>query len=108
MKRFRFLALLVLLILACLIVVPVCLAHRQKEQEKANAALNAATKNNDTAGVIAALNRGADANARDLPPDTRSFWKRIWEGLQGKHRESEQAPTTLLVALMSREGYQEG
>src|SRR5579884_43621 len=103
MKRKRFLVLIILMLLACLVVIPVSLLYRQVQQEKANTALIAAAKNNDTTRVIAALKEGADANARDLPPDTRSFWQRLWDGLRGRRRRTEEAPTALLVALLPQQ-----
>ncbi|HZO90443.1 MAG TPA: hypothetical protein VFB38_19105 [Chthonomonadaceae bacterium] len=102
MKRRGSVGLVMLLLVGGLLAIPVWLTYRAVQQEKANAALIAEVKKNDTAGVIAALKEGAAPNDRALPPDTHPFWQHLWDALRGRHRRTEEAPTALLVALMPR------
>ncbi|HZO91879.1 MAG TPA: ankyrin repeat domain-containing protein [Chthonomonadaceae bacterium] len=63
--------------------VPSGLVYRQVQHEKANTALIAAVKNNDTAGVMAALNRGADINAKDMNGRTALEQAVVAENVEG-------------------------
>jgi hypothetical protein len=79
-------------------------AYEQVQQAQLNRALIAAAKQNDAEAVISLLAKGADVKARDLPPDTRSFWQRLWDRLRGKQTQKGYAPSVLLVAMDVRGG----
>ena len=53
-------------------------AQADANQARRNQALLAAVRADRPAEVMAALRQGADANARDLPLDTRTLWQRLW------------------------------
>jgi hypothetical protein len=80
------------------------IVYRGVRQPELNNALIAAVKKNDTAAVVALLREEADANARDLPSDTRSMWWRVWDILRGKHLAVGPSPTALVVALDTDDG----
>jgi ankyrin repeat protein len=73
--------------------------YRELRQPELNHALIAAAKRGDTAAVVSLLREGADPNARDLPPDARSMWLRLWDRIRGKTSPTEDGPAALLVAL---------
>jgi uncharacterized protein len=45
------------------------------------------------------LAKGADANAKDLPPDTRRVWQRVWDSIRGKKLPIQPAQSALLLAV---------
>jgi len=73
--------------------------YRELRQPELNSALIAAIKRNDTVLVMALLGQGADANARDLPPDTRSQWGRLWDYLRRKPPPRVEGTSALFVAM---------
>jgi ankyrin repeat protein len=79
--------------------VSVAEAFRQGRQQAANRTLIAAIKKNDAKAVTTTLAKGADPNAKDLPPDPRGVWQRVWDSLRRKRLQTGDAPTALLVAL---------
>ncbi len=78
---------------------PLGQVYRQALQEQCNTTLIAAIKRNDAIVVRALLAQGADATARDLPPDKRSLWQRLLDDLHGRRRSVGNVPPALLVAL---------
>jgi len=95
---------LVGLLILLLFLVPLGIAvkkvYRENQQPELNRALIAAVKKNDTAAVVALLAQGADANARDVSPDTRSVWLRLRDRFAGKPHPTEYGPTVLILALV--------
>jgi ankyrin repeat protein len=73
--------------------------YRELRQPELNAALIAAVKKNDTAATISRLQDGADPNARDLEPDTRSLWERLSDRFRGKPPRTNRGNSVLFVAL---------
>jgi len=74
-------------------------AYRELRQPELNSALIVAVKRNDTPSVMALLAQGADANAVDIPPDTRSQWSRLWDYLRRKPLPKVEGTSALFVAL---------
>ncbi len=64
---------------------------RESRQEEKNRALIEAVKRNDAAAVIALLNAGADANAKDLTRYTRPVSQVFWDIV---HRRPQPPPQT--------------
>ncbi len=101
MKRSRLKPVLIglaaLLLIAGLAALPVV---RELRQERKDQGLIAAVKRDNAPAVVRLLNEGANANARDLPRDTRPFWRVCWDMLRGRHRQSETlARTALLIGV---------
>ena len=109
MKRLRLKPLLiglaVLLLIAGLIALQ---AVRELRQESKDRSLIAAVKRADPDNVkradadeiVRLLNEGADANAKDLPKDTRPFWRVCWDILRHRHTDAEnKAPTVLSMVF---------
>jgi len=101
MKRRRLKPLLIglaaLLLIAGLVALPVV---RELRQEAKDRALIAAIKRYDDSSVVELLNEGADANARELPKETRSVLRLGWDILLGRHAMDENAGRTpLLIAF---------
>jgi ankyrin repeat protein len=95
----KLLGFVILLLFVLPLGLSVAQAFREGRQQALNRALIAAIKNNDAKAVITALAKGANPNARDLQPDHRSAWQRLWDSLQRKRLQTDDAPTALLVAL---------
>lgn len=73
--------------------------YRDVRLTELNASLIAALKKNNASSVVSLLSQGADPNSREIPPDPRSQWQRLWDRLRGKPTPSGDGPTALLVAL---------
>jgi ankyrin repeat protein len=69
-----------LLISLCILLIatPVWLVARQMRQERLDADLLRAVKANDTQRAVSLLSQGANADAREFPVDTRSFWQHLF------------------------------
>jgi ankyrin repeat protein len=92
-----------------LIGVTVWVLQAAVRRDHLNQALIAAIKHNDTVAVLAALDAGADPNARDngnQPLSPRQTLLRFWNRLRGRHadRDDSLRMTPLLVALEQRNG----
>ena len=95
--RFLFASLLILLFVGGLVVLPVVREMRQQEK---NRALIEAVKQNDARAVIRLLEAGADANARDVPQETRPFWRVMWDKLREPTKKGKAfLPTALQVTF---------
>jgi hypothetical protein len=81
-------------------------ADREVRQQALDSALLSAIKKNDIPEVVASLAKGADPNVRDLPTDTRSVWRHVWDRLRGKRLSMDDRPTALLSALAGRGAWQ--
>src|SRR5689334_3078743 len=79
--------------------VPVLLTWRAVRQARLDRALIAAVKENNTQSVVSLLAQGADANARNVPPDTRPFWRQILTRLRRIQPQERPSYPALLVAL---------
>jgi len=101
-SRRKLLGLVILLVLFLPLAISVVEAYREVHQQALNHGLIAAIKKNDTPTVISLLSKGADPNAKDFPPDTRSAWQRICDSLRRKRIQPAHASTALLVALAMR------
>jgi hypothetical protein len=64
-------------------------------------ALIAAVKGEDALTVRCLLVAGADANARDIPRDDRSFWDRLSDLLHSRHPRRYYAHPVLVLAILS-------
>jgi len=91
----------VLILIVCLVVVigvPCSWRLRREVQhERLNRQLIAAIRRNDSGAALAALEQGADGNARqeqDLP-----LWRMAWNLVRGHSSASSDAPTALLLVL---------
>ncbi len=101
MKRFRLKPVLcvlaALLLIVGLFVRTVLVGIRQVAKDRA---LIAAAKQEDASAIMRLLDEGADANAKDLPEDTRPFWRVCWDLLSHRHAQTEdKTPTVLLMIL---------
>lgn len=101
-KRRKLLFLLDFLLL--LVGLPFWWLHREIQHERDNAALIAAIKRNDTEAALKALERGADANARDLGAIQLTIGKRfrqLWDTLTGRKpaEDHDGKPTAILLLL---------
>ena len=99
-------AVLILLVLLVSTVYVVGNAYREVRGRSLNRSLIAAIRQNNTEMVISLLAEGADPNAKDVPSDPRSVWKRLWDQLRGQ--SSTQDPTAepapaLLIALQAND-----
>ena len=82
--------------------VPCWLTYREAEHEKRNRLLIEAVKKGDQNAVQAALDAGADANARDWPDDRRSFYSHLVDMVRGRHPAPSKFPTALLLAAKAK------
>jgi uncharacterized protein len=73
--------------------------YREARQQTLNRDLIAAIKRNDSSQVAALLHRGAEANALDLPADTRTFWHTLLDLVRGTRPSTASSPAALMVAL---------
>ena len=71
---------------------------RADRQERLNRQLISAIQREDTPAALLALERGADANARDEP--RVPTWQRLWDLARGRRAARSTAPTALLVLLL--------
>ena len=85
-----------LLLIAGLVALPVVREMRQAAKDRA---LIAAVRQEDESAVVRLLDAGADPNARELPDDTRPFWRICWDTLRGRKQEMSTAFTALLIAV---------
>ena len=93
-------------ILLALIVLPVLVTTvwygRQVRQQRLDHALIAAIKKNDTAGAIALLDQGADANATDKPETPLTFKNLLadfWNRIKGNKPPKETNLSTPAILL---------
>src|SRR5438128_1807657 len=86
------------LVLIIIVGLPVLLTWRAVRQERLDRALIAAVVKDDAPAVVSLLAQGADANARDLPPDTRSFWRQMLDRLRGRDNQQPSAQSALFLA----------
>lgn len=101
-KRRKLLLLFVLLLL--LVGLPAWWLNREIQQERLNTALIAAIKANDTNAALQALERGADANAKDLGgsnPSLGDYLRQFWNRLSRRHAQDRDTrrPTAIQVLL---------
>jgi ankyrin repeat protein len=72
------------------------------QQAQLNRVLLNAIKQGDLVKTKACLASGADANARDVPIDTRPAWAQLWDLVRGEPISTRDSPTALLVALQRK------
>ena len=99
--RKKRLGLLLLLVFAVFLGSSARNLYRKVRQPEMNRALIDAVKKDNAAGVISLLAAGANPNAKEIPPNTRSLWLLLWDRLRGKPLPRELGPTALVVALES-------
>ena len=89
------------LTLATLVFLSVFLARLQGEinRRKLDCTLIAAIKGDKPDEAIRLLANGANANARDIPPDTRTFWQKVREIWRPVRRDETVYPSALTLAL---------
>jgi hypothetical protein len=80
------------------------MANRAFNQMQLDAKLIDAIKNQDTPAAIALLKQGANPNARDIPPDTRPAWKKLWDSLPGHRHPNMGFQTALLLTVQGPPG----
>jgi len=98
-SRKKLIGLAILLLFLVPLGISVKEVYREVRQPELNAALIAAVRKNDTVKVVSLLSQGADANARDLPPDTRSMLLRLWDRIDRNPLPEAEGRTALLVTL---------
>ena len=97
----------IVLILLAAMISTVCFCFRpvyiaaRKRADKIR--LFTAIRRRDTAAVQNLLDGFADANARELPPDKRAFWRRCLDLLRGKHDPASIGACTPLQAAFLEE-----
>ena len=96
--RKLFWSLPVLIPLVCLSVI-VWKVQADATQARRNQALIAAVKADEPVAAIAALRQGADANCRDIPPDTQTLWQKLRDWFQQIHLDTIDSPTALALAI---------
>jgi uncharacterized protein len=104
-KRGWILLLPLLLVIGC---TPVWQTYRVVQQQRLNYALIVAVKRSDIPAVTTLLKQGADANARDLLPDPRSFWHHLMDDLRGKYSPTVPLAPTALLLVLERYVYVDG
>jgi ankyrin repeat protein len=97
-SRKKLIGLAILLLLLVTLGIAASTVYREVRQPDLNRALIAAVKKNDTSKANALLSEGADPDPKDIPPDKRSMWLRLWDRIRGKPLQPANEPTALLVA----------
>jgi ankyrin repeat protein len=85
----------------CLIVWKV---DRTLKQDRINLDLVRSVKNGDTARAVDLLIHGADPNAEEAVPDTRSARKKLWDMVRGKKAARRAARPVLILAAEGERG----
>ena len=101
MKNIKFRILWFALALMASVFLTVCIVRFQGQiaRQKHNYALIAAIKADNFDAAQHLLANGANPNARDLPPDTRTLWRRVCEMFRPVQREETLFPSALTLAL---------
>ena len=68
-------------------------------QQERNRALINALETNSPEEAMRLLANGADANARELPEDARTFWQKLRDMFQRINRDEAVFPSALTLAL---------
>lgn len=99
-KRRRTGSVVTLVGLIVMVGIPSWLTWREVQRAKASAALIAAIERKDTPAALAALDVGADANAREgeKPASFSQILRDFWNRMRGRKPAATTGPTALLLA----------